>query len=180
MFFPDLVAGLRDMARVTRPGGRVAVQVFDQREQQPAYGPWIAMVASHAGADAVRMLGTYWRCGDRRLLREQCAAAGLQVVAVHDHERPAHFPSVEAMVRTEVGATPLAERLSPAELDAVVADSFAVLAPFRTPGQDSLTLPLGGFVLVATPGERPVRLLAVGEQAQRTGAATAASASTMP
>ena len=151
MFFPDLVAALREMGRVTRPGGTVAVQVFDLREQQPAYGPWIAMVARHAGEDALRMLGTYWVHGDRELLRERCAAAGLRVTAVHDHERPAHFPSVEAMVRTEVGATPLAERLSPAELDGVLADSYAVFEPFLTPGQDRLTIPLTGYVLVAMP-----------------------------
>jgi SAM-dependent methyltransferase len=151
MFFPDLVGALREMGRVTRPGGAVAVQVFDLREDQPAYGPWIAMVASHAGADALRMLGTYWVHGDRELMREQCASAGLRVTAVLDHERPAQFPSVEAMVLTEVNATPLADRLTQSELDAILADSFTVFEPFRTPGEEQLTIPLTGYVVVATP-----------------------------
>lgn len=151
MFFPDLDAALREMRRVTRPGGAVALQVFGLREQQPAYGPWIDMVARHAGPDVLQMLGTYWVHGDQDLLRRRCTAAGLTVTAVHDLVRPAQFPSVEAWVRTEVGATPLAERLTPAELDAVVADSYAVLEPFRTPGEDRLTIPLAGSVLVATP-----------------------------
>ena len=151
MFFPDVVGALREMGRVTRPGGVVAVQVFDLLENQPAYGPWIAMVARHAGEDAVRVLGTYWVHGDRGLMRERCAAAGLTVTAVHDHERPAHFPSVEAMVRTEVNATPLADQLKPSDLDAIIADSYAVYEPFRTPGEEKLTIPLSGYVLVATP-----------------------------
>ena len=151
MFFPDLVGALREMGRVARPGGVVAVQVFDSREDQPAYGPWIAMMARHAGTDALRMLGTYWVHGDRDLMRERCAAAGLRVTAVHDHERPAQFPSVEAMVLTEVNATPLADRLTQGELDAIIADSYTVLEPFLAPGEKHLTIPLTGYVLVATP-----------------------------
>lgn len=154
MFFPDLTGALREMARVTRPGGTVAVQVFDLRESQPAYGPWIAMVARHAGEDALRMLGTYWVHGDRDIMRERCAAAGLRVTAIHDHERPAHFPSVEAMVLTEVNATPLVDRLTEAELDAIIADTYQVYQPFRTEGDDQLTIPLTGYVLVATPDSR--------------------------
>ena len=61
MFFPDLVGALKEMGRVTRPGGVVAVQAFDLREDQPAYGPWIAMVdpACREGriADARDLLG---------------------------------------------------------------------------------------------------------------------------
>lgn len=149
MFFPDVTAALREMGRVARPGGTVAVQVFDRREAQPAYGPWIEMVAQHAGEDALQMLGTYWVHGDRELMRERCEAAGLSVTAVHEHQRPASFPSVEAMVLTEVNATPLRDRLSQAELDAIIADSYTVYAPFRTEGEAQLTIPLAGYVLVA-------------------------------
>lgn len=151
MFFPDLVKALREMGRVTRPGGAVAVQVFDLRERQPAYGPWISMVARHVGHEALRMLGTYWVHGDRDLMRERCAAAGLSVTAVHDHERPARFASVEEMVRTEVDATPLGSRLSKPQLDAIVTDSYPVLEPFRSVGEDGLTIPVTGYVVVATP-----------------------------
>jgi len=149
MFFPDPTAALREMGRVARPGGTVAVQVFDSLADQPAYGPWIEMVARHAGPDALQMLGTYWVHGDRDRMRARCSEAGLRVTAIHDHERPAHFPSVEAMVLSEVNSTPLADRLSPAELDRILADSHEVYRPFLT--DDGLVLPLGGYVVVATP-----------------------------
>ncbi|WP_153396273.1 class I SAM-dependent methyltransferase [Ornithinicoccus halotolerans] len=151
MFFPDVVAALREMGRVTRAGGRVAVQVFDLLDDQPAYGPWAAMVARHAGPEAVRMLGTYWVHGDRDRLAAQFARAGITVTSVHDHEQPATFTSVEGMVRTEVGSTPLADRLSPAQLDRIIADSADVYRPFRTPGETALTIPLAGYVMVGEP-----------------------------
>jgi SAM-dependent methyltransferase len=149
MFFPDPTGALREMGRVTRPGGTVAVQVFDLLDDQPAYGPWVRMVAGHAGEDALRMLGTYWVHGDQDVMRARCADAELEVRAIHHHERPAHFPSVEAMVLTEVNATPLADRLGRAELDRILADSYDVYRPFLT--DDGLVLPLTGYVLVATP-----------------------------
>ncbi|NIK58207.1 class I SAM-dependent methyltransferase [Kribbella shirazensis] len=149
MFFPDPTAALREMGRVTRPGGVVAVQVFSALSSQPAYGPWIEMVARHAGAVATEMLGTYWVHGDPGALRARCTDAGLRVVAQHDDVRPAYFPSVEAMVLTEVNATPLADRLQPAELRQILTESEHVLGRFRN--SDRLEIPIAGYVLVATP-----------------------------
>jgi hypothetical protein len=82
-------------------------------------------------------------------MRARCAEAGLRVTAIHDHERPARFPSVEAMMLSEVNSTPLADRLTPTELHWIVADSFEVYRPFLT--ADGLVLPMGGYVVVATP-----------------------------
>lgn len=150
-FFPDVTAALQEMGRVARPDGTVGVQVFSTIDDQPAYGPWIEMVARHAGTDARQLLGTYWSQGETDQLRSRCTEAGLRVSAVHDLERPAYFPSVEAMVLTEVNSTPLADRLGPEQLHRIIADSHKVLEQFRS--EDGLELPIAGSVLVATPAE---------------------------
>jgi ubiquinone/menaquinone biosynthesis C-methylase UbiE len=46
MFFPDATGALREMGRVCRPAGTVAVQVYRSLDDQPAYGPWVELVAA--------------------------------------------------------------------------------------------------------------------------------------
>jgi ubiquinone/menaquinone biosynthesis C-methylase UbiE len=148
-FFPDPTGALKEMRRVTRPGGRVAVHSFSSLSTQPAYGPWVDMVAKYAGPEAVELLGTYWTLGDPEAMRGRFTEAGLGVTAVHEHTRPAHFPNIETMVLTEVNATPLQNRLDQADLDLILAESREVLAPFMQ--DDRLVIPLAGYVLAASP-----------------------------
>jgi SAM-dependent methyltransferase len=148
-FFPDPTGALSEMGRVTRPGGRVVVQSFSSLSAQPAYGPWVDMVARFAGPDAVELLGTYWAQGDPEIMGGRCADAGLRVTAEHQHTRPAYFPSIQTMVLTEVNATPLRDRLDQADLDRILAESHEVLGQFVQDGR--LVIPLAGYVLVATP-----------------------------
>lgn len=148
-FFADPTGALQEMARVTRPGGRVVVQAFSSLLAQPAYRPWVEVVARYAGPDAAQLLGTYWAHGDTEIMRGRCTDAGLHVTAVHEHTRPAYFPNIQTMVLTEVNATPLRDRLDQADLDRILAESHEVLGQFV---QDSrLVIPLAGYVLAATP-----------------------------
>ena len=146
-FLPDATAALREMRRVARSEGRVVVQTFAGLSAQPAYGPWVEMVARHAGPDAVRLLGTYWSEGDPAVMRTRCADAGLRIADLQEHVRPAYFPNVETMVLTEVNATPLRDRLDQQELDRILAESHEVLGEFVQDG--GLVVPLAGFVLQA-------------------------------
>ena len=148
-FFPDPTRALSEMGRVTRPGGHVVVQSFSSLPTQPAYGPWVDLVARSAGPDAVELLGTYWRHGDPDVMRGRCADAGLRVSAVHQHTRPAYFPNIQAMVLTEVNATPLRDRLDQATLDRILVESHEVLGRFIQYGQ--LVIPITGYVLAAVP-----------------------------
>jgi hypothetical protein len=125
------------------------VQAFASLPGQPAYGPWVDMVARYAGPDAAELLGTYWAHGDLEIMRGRCADAGLQVTAAHEHTRPAYFPNIQTMVLTEVNATPLRDRLDQADLDRILAQSHEVLGQFVQDGR--LVIPIAGYVLAATP-----------------------------
>ena len=153
-FFPDPTGALREMGRVTRAGGRVALQSFSSLPEQPAYGPWVDMVVRHAGPEAAQLLGTYWSEGDPEVMRRRCTDAGLGVTSVHQHTLPAYFPDIASMVLTEVNATPLRDRLDQSDLERILADSVDVLGRFLRDGR--LVIPIAGYVVAATrcPGPR--------------------------
>jgi SAM-dependent methyltransferase len=133
MFFPDQPGAVREMARVTKPGGRVAVVVPSALDAQDAYGPFVAMAADHAGPGARNLLSTYFSCGQPEHLQGLFTAAGLDVTLTRPHRGTARFPSVDALVETEVTSTPLRERITDQTYTQIRDGARRVLAPFTAP-----------------------------------------------
>jgi SAM-dependent methyltransferase len=146
MFFPDRPAALREMARVARPGGTVAVAVPAALDEQPAYRPFVEAAVRHAGPEARTLLGSYWSCGD---LSELCAlveSAGLRVVDTWTHLGTARFGSAVQLAVTEVEGSPLAETISPEAYARIRDDAVRVLQPWVQP-DGSLHAPLRGHLV---------------------------------
>ncbi len=151
MFFADRLGAVTEMARVTRPGGTVTVMTPATLADQPAWGPFVDAAVRHTGPDAVRLLGTYWSAGDRDELADLFRAAGLDDVDITVRVGIATFPSLDAMITTEVESTPLAARLDPPEYDALRADARTALAAFVTADGRAL-LPLSGLLATGRRG----------------------------
>jgi ubiquinone/menaquinone biosynthesis C-methylase UbiE len=145
MFFPDVPRALREMARVVIPGGSVAVQVWDRREVQPAYAPFIEVAAGHAGPEAIDLLSTYFSRGDLDELGRALSSAGLEVTGTRTETTALRFPSVDAFVMTEVNATPLAERLSEEMLERILEDTREALRAFVT--ERGADIPITGHLV---------------------------------
>jgi len=148
MFFPDGAKALREMARVAAPGGTVAVLVPRSLGFQPAYGPFVDMAARHAGPEARSLLSTYFACGDLTHLTGLFEQADLPVTTTGTHLGTARFPSVDALVTTEVDSTPLGERITPEVYDQIRDGARNVLAPFTT-ADGSLEAPFEVHVVTA-------------------------------
>lgn len=149
MFFPDRRAAVREMARVAAPGATVAVLVPSALAAQPAYGPFVDMAARHAGPEAHALLSTYFVCGDPPELRAMLEHAGLSDVRVRVETGAARFPSIDALVSTEVRSTPLADRLTEQTYEAIRVGANEVLAPF-TGADGTLTAPFECLVVAGT------------------------------
>ncbi len=148
MFFPDPAQSLREMARVVRIGGTVAIAVPGRLADQPAYGPFVELVGRHAGAEALSLLGTYWACGDPELLRNLFREAGLTVTNLQSYDGTARYGSAAEFVIVEVESTPLADRLSAEQYAEIRQGATEVLAPFTRP-DGSVAAPLHGLLVTA-------------------------------
>jgi SAM-dependent methyltransferase len=133
MFFPDRARALREMRRVVTAGGTVAILVPGALRAQPAYAPFVAMVARHAGPDTMSLLGTYFACGDLDELAALVESAGLRVVETRTRLGHARFDSADEFVAAEVKGTPLIERVSDGVYQRIREEAREVLRPFTSP-----------------------------------------------
>ena len=102
MFFPDRSAAIQEMLRVLRPGGRLAVAVWDSLDRSEAYPIEVALLEERAGREAAEALRAPFVLGDKSRLVELFEGAGATAVEVETHHGTACFPSIRAMVEADL------------------------------------------------------------------------------
>ena len=102
MFFVDRKQALREMLRVLKPGGRIAVAVWDRLENSDAYPEEVELLERIAGETAANALRAPFVLGDTRELIALFQAAGIDSVTVETHDGTARFPSVRTMVEADL------------------------------------------------------------------------------
>ncbi len=132
-FFPDPAAAIREMSRVAKAGGSVAVQTYAKLDAQPTYGQFVEIVLRHAGPEAKSLVTTYFSQGDERELALAFADAGLEATETRTPMGIARYASVDALVEIEVKGTPLVDSLSDKVVDQILADSRQLLDENTTP-----------------------------------------------
>ena len=130
MFFEDRVAALRDMARVARPGGRLAVAVWDGLDAAPGYAAMTALLARLFGDRIADQLRAPYALGDKAQLSALFAASGLRNADIATPDGTARFPSIEAWVRTDVKGWTLADLIDDDQYKTLLAEAPKALAAF--------------------------------------------------
>jgi ubiquinone/menaquinone biosynthesis C-methylase UbiE len=101
MFFEDAVGALREMMRVLRPGGRLAVAVCDALENSPGYAAFEDLLRRLFGDRVAGAFRAPFVLGDAQKLHSLCSDAGIFDARVTRHEGMVRFASIRALVSTE-------------------------------------------------------------------------------
>lgn len=130
MFFEDPAAAIREMGRVLKPGGRLAVAVWDTLAHTPGYTAMVDLLAELFGPEAAQGLRAPYSMGDIPPLHTLFAGAGFPHAAVTTRQGTARFPSIKDWVHTDVYGWVLADVLTEADVAQLVAAAEHRLARF--------------------------------------------------
>ncbi|HJS38587.1 MAG TPA: DUF1330 domain-containing protein [Burkholderiales bacterium] len=131
MFFEDRAAALREMLRVLRPGGRLAIAVCDALERSPGYAALAALLQRLFGERIADAFRAPFALGDEGALQSLCDQAGIDDAKIERHQGTVRFASIEKMISTERACVmTLGGLLDDAQFERLLKDSERALRPF--------------------------------------------------
>lgn len=152
MFFADRGKALAEMRRVLRPGGRLALSVFQPLDRHPFYLALDRAIQGRLGASGV---GEIFALGDAGALAAAVGAAGFREVSVEPASMDARFPDpggfLAGEIEVDTAAIPSMQALGPetrrALVEALREEMAGPLAAVTRDG--TVVMPFHGLIAMA-------------------------------
>ncbi len=132
MFFEDRVQALREMARVTRPGGKLGVAVWASLADTPGYAAVAAMLEALFGAEIAQSLHMPYALGDPDEVMALFNSAEIPNVTLQTVVGTARFPSLDDWMFTEIRGWTLADQIDNDDFVRLQQEAPTRLAAFVT------------------------------------------------
>lgn len=152
MFFEDRKGAVREMARVLRPGGPLAVAVWDRREHSPGYEAMATLLQRLFGDEAAESLAAPFALGDPDEFQALFEGAGLDDVTLTTHDGTARFPSIESWVFTDVKGWTASDLIDDAGFERLLAEAERELQRFVAPNGEVFFNAPAHIVTAIKPG----------------------------
>ncbi len=130
MFFGDRVRALREMRRILRPGGTLAVSVWDDVGNSPGYDAMIRLIEAMFGPEPADALRAPFVLGDPQSVLRLLDKAGLDGARIVTRTGTARFASIRDWVRTDVRGWTLADFIDDAGVEALTLRAEETLERF--------------------------------------------------
>jgi ubiquinone/menaquinone biosynthesis C-methylase UbiE len=123
MFFHDRNAAIREMLRVLRPGGRLAIAVWDSLENTPGYFAITRLLSRLFGDEIADLLRSPYVLGDAKTLNDHLLESGIQKPTVSQVGGEARFLSIRSWMHTDVRGWTLADKLDDEQFENLVTEA---------------------------------------------------------
>jgi SAM-dependent methyltransferase len=156
-FFPDQPRALREMRRVVRERGRIALSVYSPIERTPGANAFVSALDEVLGPEASRIKRGEHSFANSAQLEKLLGDAGFDTVDVQTVVQTIAFPSVLDYVRFQLLATPmtilLKDKIEP-ERQAIISSVASRAAALSTPAMldgGRFTFPQEAYVAISCP-----------------------------
>lgn len=148
MFFTDRRAALSEMMRVLRPGGQLAVVVWDTLDNTVGYAALGSLLQRLFGDQFTEAFGGPFVLGDKAVLASIFAEAGISKAQITTQTGTVRFPSIDSWLYTEIKGWVLADQVTDTQFDQLLTESRKVLQPFVA-AEGSVTFPAPAHIVTA-------------------------------